>query len=505
MRKTKTKTATGIVVEIRSSEHIATNVEKETFVENNISLNEDVLPEKKEVAVVEKPYISPQNEKVPITKPIPVWTEKPVITEKNTRIYPKKRVEIPAFVEEDNIELPQKEVETSIIAVEKPTVIPAKKELAPEKLAETLVLQKKHIGKKEKLAEEKRAMIAEEKAIIAENKAIIAENKGVTPVKTPKTPKIKPPKKEKEKRVLAENTEIWLPLEEGNAGIYEISNYGRIKSYAIYPTGKIRTGTANKNEGFRVEIFKNGVRKLHPLSRLVAKYFVPNPENTTKLIHKDGNLQNNAAENLEWRTFKHENDAKNGSRNNANSIIKQQRLRFEIEAAEAHKIALELYGEEEIWAEVKEGKQGAYKVSNYGRVMSYHSNKEGKQMRGKPTKNSANIIEICNNKGSKGYGINRLVGMYFLPNPEKKTHVMHLDGNYHNNYYKNLLWVTQNELIARKPMSKKRTRSKITYEYAELIRKMLEDGVPQHKVAKMFCVSSMQVTRIKRRENWVEA
>ena len=31
---------------------------------------------------------------------------------------------------------------------------------------------------------------------------------------------------------------------------------------------------------------------------------------------------------------------------------------------------------------------------------------------------------------------------------------------------------------------------------------MLQKGVPNVKIAKMFCISDMQVTRIKRGENW---
>ena len=35
-----------------------------------------------------------------------------------------------------------------------------------------------------------------------------------------------------------------------------------------------------------------------------------------------------------------------------------------------------------------------------------------------------------------------------------------------------------------------------------LLKSMLQRGVVQAKIAKMFCISEMQVTRIKRGENW---
>ncbi|QHR65454.1 HNH homing endonuclease [Escherichia phage nepoznato] len=51
-----------------------------------------------------------------------------------------------------------------------------------------------------------------------------------------------------------------------------------------------------------VTICENGSRIEELQHRLIAKAFVPNPENKPFVNHKDGNKLNNCADNLEWTT-----------------------------------------------------------------------------------------------------------------------------------------------------------------------------------------------------------
>lgn len=51
-------------------------------------------------------------------------------------------------------------------------------------------------------------------------------------------------------------------------------------------------------------INKNGVRKGLLVHRIVAKAFIPNPNNLPEVNHKDNNTSNPCASNLEWVTRK---------------------------------------------------------------------------------------------------------------------------------------------------------------------------------------------------------
>lgn len=57
------------------------------------------------------------------------------------------------------------------------------------------------------------------------------------------------------------------------------------------------------NKGYmRVRVTVNGNRKQIKVHRAVAEAFIPNPFNKPQVNHKDGNKQNNRADNLEWVT-----------------------------------------------------------------------------------------------------------------------------------------------------------------------------------------------------------
>ena len=57
------------------------------------------------------------------------------------------------------------------------------------------------------------------------------------------------------------------------------------------------------NNGYRMVVLTVDGKKLYPMvHRLVAKAFIPNPQNLREVNHKDGNKLNNSLDNLEWVT-----------------------------------------------------------------------------------------------------------------------------------------------------------------------------------------------------------
>ena len=80
---------------------------------------------------------------------------------------------------------------------------------------------------------------------------------------------------------------------------YAVSNYGRIKNVK---NGKILTPFKN-HDGYMTYTFcQNRVKKTFRIHRLVAFYFIDNPDTKPYVNHKDGNKVNNNVANLEWCT-----------------------------------------------------------------------------------------------------------------------------------------------------------------------------------------------------------
>ena len=108
--------------------------------------------------------------------------------------------------------------------------------------------------------------------------------------------------------VVLMNQERWADIC-GYEGIYLISDHGRIMSLyqfksngkgGYYMRTKILKPSMSTTGYHKIDLKKDGMRTSFKIHRLVAKYFVANPNGNKIVNHIDGDPLNNHYKNLEW-------------------------------------------------------------------------------------------------------------------------------------------------------------------------------------------------------------
>ena len=111
------------------------------------------------------------------------------------------------------------------------------------------------------------------------------------------------------------NIELWKDIKSFE-GLYQVSTLGRVRRLDKYidvkisnvdkvlKRGKILKPAYNKYGYLTVNLYKNGKEANFFVHRLVARAFIPNPENKPEVNHKDEVKSNNYRTNLEWMTTK---------------------------------------------------------------------------------------------------------------------------------------------------------------------------------------------------------
>ena len=161
----------------------------------------------------------------------------------------------------------------------------------------------------------------------------------------------------------------------------------------------------------------------------------------------------------------------------------------------------------EEWREIDENKN--YLVSNTGKVKGVGWHMHNKPL--SPKEIPSGYVHVClgrtGGEKAKYRYIHRLVAKAFVPNPQKKRCVNHIDGDKKNNHANNLEWVTYSENMQKGikaghlKWNKAHHGAKLTEEDVRDIR-TLEGVFTCKQVADLWGVAPLTIYKIFKRRTW---
>lgn len=158
----------------------------------------------------------------------------------------------------------------------------------------------------------------------------------------------------------------------------------------------------------------------------------------------------------------------------------------------------------EIWEPIEEYPD--YLISSYGRCLSLKGINP-RILKPQIDTNGYHIVTLYKDSKAKTVRIARLVAAAFIPNPENKPQINHIDGNKNNNQVTNLEWVTgsENNKHANKTGLANGATRKITSAQAiEIFQKFHSGKYTQVYLAKQYSLSRRAVQLITHGRTWAK-
>lgn len=289
---------------------------------------------------------------------------------------------------------------------------------------------------------------------------------------------------------------------------YQVSNFGRVRSHRKNKNEWRMITPAITKDGYEVvSLRKDGrIKKSFSVHRLVAKAFVSGYKEGLQVNHKDENTYNNHADNLEWITQRENNMFGTGTDRRIKTAVRRMVLqktmsgdiikrfygpcdasratgvqRSGIYAAcngkqkhaggfrwqwdekkdsdtysikhpirKRHNKLRNLNGEK--WRDVV-GYEGAYSVSNLGRVCSNSNSVNSGLMRPRIVRGAYVILLVKDGK-KRGFTISSLVARAFVDGYKPGLWAHHKNGNQKDNRASNLEWLKRTDRKITKGQSK---------------------------------------------------
>ena len=270
---------------------------------------------------------------------------------------------------------------------------------------------------------------------------------------------------------MTEEKEIYKPVNLENFGdYYDVSNFGKVRS-----NWNNRLLTQLDNNGYLYVSFSKPYNKRVSVSRIVALTFVENPsEDSNTVNHIDEDKHNNSFSNLEWVTQKYNVNVSSKDKTHPRIVIQKDmegnvlgEFSSVTEAAKVVGVDRTTVGKVLVgsnqtaggfkWEykddsnkpreniETSDAKSLEFISENLKNYFVYKNGdifNKSRRMFLKPCLNAKGASYVTLTKGDKkqNFYVQQLVAMCYIPNPQGKKRVKHIDGNKSNNSVENLEW-----------------------------------------------------------------
>lgn len=159
------------------------------------------------------------------------------------------------------------------------------------------------------------------------------------------------------------------------------------------------------------------------------------------------------------------------------------------------------------------GYDGKYLVSEEGVVYSIRrQGSDGRIITQRPNTSGYMRVDLRKGKEKQSLLVHRIVAEAFIPNPENKKCVNHIDGNKNNNSFSNLEWCSHSENMKHavahnlnkhpELRGEKHPRSKLSQKDVKEIKALKNNNISGYDIAEKYNVSSTTIYNIWKEKVW---